>query len=312
MSLRSHLYSICYCSEACKNVLCLNMYNDEGPWVYISINTLRQRQNGHHFAEDTFKCISLNENVWISIKMSRKFVPKGPINNIPSLVQIMVWCHYLNQWWLNYWHIYESLGLNELTIRNPMVRSISVQVHRLVIGYTHHEANLVPVKMWTRVITGFVHHEVNLFPVTMLPNGLCTSLMMCANNPQTEAFFIITQRGRGFYTINHDTKKKVSYTNNQNNRNSTHIYDFQLTHFGPVMPYFIVGLLTPLVYLTAPSYHLNQCQHAASWTQALESISVKFASKYNNVNSQKHIWKCLKELDLLFTDLNKLVKTFFT
>ena len=32
----------------------------------------------------------MNENVWISIKISLKF-PKGPINNIPSLVQIMAW-----------------------------------------------------------------------------------------------------------------------------------------------------------------------------------------------------------------------------
>ena len=27
----------------------------------------------------------------ISIKISLKFVPKGPINNIPTLVQIMAW-----------------------------------------------------------------------------------------------------------------------------------------------------------------------------------------------------------------------------
>ena len=32
--------------------------------------------------------IFLNENVWIPIKASLKFVPKGPINNIPALVQI--------------------------------------------------------------------------------------------------------------------------------------------------------------------------------------------------------------------------------
>ena len=32
-----------------------------------------------------------NENVRISIKFSLKFVPKGPINNIPALVQIMAW-----------------------------------------------------------------------------------------------------------------------------------------------------------------------------------------------------------------------------
>ena len=56
-----------------------------------SFNTLRPRQNGRHFADDSFKCIFLNENVWIPIKISLKFVPKGPINNIPALVQIMAW-----------------------------------------------------------------------------------------------------------------------------------------------------------------------------------------------------------------------------
>ena len=54
-------------------------------------NTLRPRQNGRRFAGDTFECIFLNENVRISIKISLKFVPKGPINNNPALVQIMAW-----------------------------------------------------------------------------------------------------------------------------------------------------------------------------------------------------------------------------
>ena len=39
-----------------------------------------------------FKCIFLNENVRSSIKISHKFVPKGPIDNIPALVQITTWC----------------------------------------------------------------------------------------------------------------------------------------------------------------------------------------------------------------------------
>ena len=53
-------------------------------------NTLRSRQNSGHFP-DIFKCIFLNEYVWISIKISLKYVPRGPINNIPALVQIMAW-----------------------------------------------------------------------------------------------------------------------------------------------------------------------------------------------------------------------------
>ena len=55
------------------------------------VNTLRPRQNGCHFADDIFKCIFLNENVSIPIKISMKFVPKGPIKNNPALVQIMAW-----------------------------------------------------------------------------------------------------------------------------------------------------------------------------------------------------------------------------
>ena len=61
-------------------------------WVAVTwLDTLRLRQNGRHFADDTFKRIFLNENVRISIEISLKFVPKGPFNNIPALVQIMAW-----------------------------------------------------------------------------------------------------------------------------------------------------------------------------------------------------------------------------
>ena len=35
------------------------------------------------------RCIFLNENAWIPVKISLKYVPKSPINNIPTLVQIM-------------------------------------------------------------------------------------------------------------------------------------------------------------------------------------------------------------------------------
>ena len=59
--------------------------------IDVIINTLRPRQNGRHFADNIFKCIFLNESVWIPIKISLQFVPRGPINNIPALVQIMAW-----------------------------------------------------------------------------------------------------------------------------------------------------------------------------------------------------------------------------
>ena len=57
----------------------------------ILFNTLGPRQHGRHIVDDTFKRIFLNETVRISIKISLKSVPKGPINNIPTLVQMMAW-----------------------------------------------------------------------------------------------------------------------------------------------------------------------------------------------------------------------------
>ena len=65
--------------------------NSSGAVSIHSVNTLRPRQNGCHFPDDIFKWIFLNENVWISITISLKFVPRGPINNIPTLVQVMAW-----------------------------------------------------------------------------------------------------------------------------------------------------------------------------------------------------------------------------
>ena len=57
----------------------------------LLLNTLRLRRNSFAFADDIFKCNFLNENIWISLKISLKFVPNVRINNIPALVQIMAW-----------------------------------------------------------------------------------------------------------------------------------------------------------------------------------------------------------------------------
>ena len=68
----------------CSHIQCCFIYW----WVF---NTLRPRQNVRHFPDDIFACIILKENVWISPKIALKFVLKVPVNNIPSLVQIMAW-----------------------------------------------------------------------------------------------------------------------------------------------------------------------------------------------------------------------------
>ena len=59
-------------------------------WI-VYINTLRPRKMTAIFQTIFFKSIFSNENMRISIEISLKFAPKGLINNIPALVQIMAW-----------------------------------------------------------------------------------------------------------------------------------------------------------------------------------------------------------------------------
>ena len=46
--------------------------------------------------------------------MSQKFVPKGPINNIPASIQTMALRNYLNQRWLDYRRIYPGEFMSNL------------------------------------------------------------------------------------------------------------------------------------------------------------------------------------------------------
>ena len=41
----------------------LAWYHARSDCLVVAFNTLRSRQNGRHFADDTFKCIFVNENV---------------------------------------------------------------------------------------------------------------------------------------------------------------------------------------------------------------------------------------------------------
>ena len=63
---------------------------DETYWRDIALRLTHwgPKPNGRSFADDSIKWIFLNENTWISLKVSLKFVPRGPINNIPTLVWI--------------------------------------------------------------------------------------------------------------------------------------------------------------------------------------------------------------------------------
>ena len=116
--------SYCYLAMA---VSALAMQRPGVSWSYFArhipvsrnrwFNTLGPRQNGRHFADGMFKCIVLDENIWIPFKIYwslflrvqltlfrhwfRKWLGADQVTN-----------HYLKQWWSSYWCIYASLGLD--------------------------------------------------------------------------------------------------------------------------------------------------------------------------------------------------------
>ena len=53
---------------------------------YLVFNSSPPEQNGRRFTDSIFRCIFVNEKFCISIKISLKFVTKGPIDNNPALV----------------------------------------------------------------------------------------------------------------------------------------------------------------------------------------------------------------------------------
>ena len=56
-----------------------------------SLDTLRKRQKGQHFADDIFNCILLTEKCCVLIEISLNFFPKGPIDNNQAFAKIMAW-----------------------------------------------------------------------------------------------------------------------------------------------------------------------------------------------------------------------------
>ena len=81
-----------------------------------NVNSSPPGQNGHHFADDTFGCIFVNEKFCILISISLKFVPKDSIDKnlntgldngvTPNWRQAIIWTNAD----LIHWRIYEALG----------------------------------------------------------------------------------------------------------------------------------------------------------------------------------------------------------
>ena len=77
-------------------ILVRNVKQIQGNFIAINLNpvflTHWSRDKMDAISQTTFSsAFSWKKNVWFPIKISQKFVPKGPINNISALVQIMAW-----------------------------------------------------------------------------------------------------------------------------------------------------------------------------------------------------------------------------
>ena len=102
-------------------------------------NTLRLRKNCLHFTDDIFQCIFLNENIWISPKISLKFVPQVRINNekykdLMHLTAVWTLLHCIN--WIGI--IQGFLSIYQYIFENPEVVIIELthwgQVTHICVG----------------------------------------------------------------------------------------------------------------------------------------------------------------------------------
>ena len=62
-----------------------------GVSIVLSLNSSLPGQNGRHLTDDIFRCIFVNEKFCVLVKISLKFVHKGPVDNHQALVKIMAW-----------------------------------------------------------------------------------------------------------------------------------------------------------------------------------------------------------------------------
>ena len=80
--------SICCILYSCIYLFMYIVRNDEQD---VWFNTSPPRHNGRQFANDTWKCIFISENVYDLIQISLTFVSKCPFDNMTALVHLMAW-----------------------------------------------------------------------------------------------------------------------------------------------------------------------------------------------------------------------------
>ena len=70
--------------------MCMYFYVSYNKFITTGVNS-SPGQHGHHFTDNIFKCIFINEKLCILIWIPLNFVPMGPIDNESTSVQVMAW-----------------------------------------------------------------------------------------------------------------------------------------------------------------------------------------------------------------------------
>ena len=105
-------------------------------------------------SQTTFLSASFNENAKISIEISLKFVPEGPINNKPALVQIMAWRRPGDKPLSEPMMVCRQLGLDELmfykvdTVTTGTKATFTYSIYVKLMYTTRDIKSLWPVKWY--------------------------------------------------------------------------------------------------------------------------------------------------------------------
>ena len=131
-------------------------------------STLRLRQNGHHFTDAIFKCIFLNENVWILIKFywslfvgsNWQFSSIVSDNGLaPFRQQAIIWTNEGSND-----GIYASLCLNELNARQQYLQCIGSGDTSRAISHIYIYISITLLFFWV----GQKSHLCYLYAITAI------------------------------------------------------------------------------------------------------------------------------------------------
>ena len=124
----------------------------------MSLTHLPPGQNGCYSTDDIFRYVFLNEKFCILIKISLKFIPKGPIDNNPSIGSDNGLAPNMRQVinWTNadliHWRIYAALGGNQLTSKRTEVKLAQKWCHATAFLHSQHKLT-VALPCWEVLLT---------------------------------------------------------------------------------------------------------------------------------------------------------------